>query len=75
MRLPLTLAPATAGLPLLAAEKPNVVVILADDFGYECVAANRETFASATLTANPSLHTLRRSRSRGRSLSSPSPCR
>jgi arylsulfatase A len=26
--------------PLLAAEKPNIVLVLADDFGFECVGAN-----------------------------------
>ncbi|MBM4022819.1 MAG: arylsulfatase, partial [Planctomycetes bacterium] len=40
MRLLLSLVVAVAGSQLLAAEKPTVVVVLVDDFGYECVAAN-----------------------------------
>jgi arylsulfatase A len=31
---------ALLGGPLTAATKPNIILIMADDFGYECVTAN-----------------------------------
>jgi len=37
-------------LPLLAAPQPNVVLIMADDFGYECIGANGcESYATPNL--------------------------
>ena len=33
---------------LLAAEKPNIILIMADDFGYECVGRQRWPVRNAT---------------------------
>ena len=35
--------------PLTAADKPNIVLIMADDFGYECVAANGGSYRTPNL--------------------------
>jgi len=46
------LAFATAILPLSAADRPNLVLVMADDFGYECVSANGgESYATPHLDA------------------------
>lgn len=47
----LTLLAASA-LPLQAADRPNIVLIMADDFGYECVTANGgESYQTPALDA------------------------
>jgi len=40
MRLPLILSALGCLLSVLSAAQPNVILIMADDFGYECVTAN-----------------------------------
>jgi arylsulfatase A len=39
----------TCPIRLLAAEKPNIILIMADDFGYECVAANGGEYKTPNL--------------------------